>query len=98
MPNILTAGPPALENKDKLISETFAEHINSMQVARKAFMQTDADERLRRDLRLKMRASEERYNHGDKVYYFREGKETWLGPAKVLFKDWKVYSSAMDLK
>ena len=90
LPNILTAGLPALENKDKLISDSFKEHIDSMQAARKAFMQTDADERLRRALRTKMRASEERYTYGDKVYYFREGKETWLGPAKVLFQDGKV--------
>ena len=90
LPNIMTAAPPALTDKNNMSSEVFKDHLNAMQSARRAFIQSEADERLRRALRCKMRASEARYSHGDQVYYFREGRDCWLGPAKVLFQDNKV--------
>ena len=37
-----------------------------------------------------MRAAEETYVNGDAVYYKREGKERWLGPATVVFQDGRV--------
>ena len=37
-----------------------------------------------------MRASEQGFEHGDRVFYKREGKERWLGPGKVVFQDGKV--------
>ena len=37
-----------------------------------------------------MRASEQVFEHGDRVFYKREGKERWLGPGKVVFQDGKV--------
>ena len=49
-----------------------------------------ADERIRRALRNKVRASEQVFEHGDRVFYKREGKERWLGPGKVVFQDGKV--------
>ena len=45
---------PALEGTTS--SEVFAKHLNTLHDARKAFIQTDADERILRALRSKVRA------------------------------------------
>ena len=37
-----------------------------------------------------MRSAEQVYENGDRVYYKREGRERWLGPAIVVFQDGKV--------
>ena len=68
----------------------FAEHLNALHAARKAFIQMEADERIRRALRNKVRASEQVFENGDRVFYKREGKERWLGPGTVLFQDGKL--------
>ncbi len=52
--------------------------------------ESDADERIRRALRNKVRAAEQCYVPGDKVYYKRDGQERWIGPGKVIFQDGKV--------
>ena len=85
LPNIMTDAIPALDNT--ATSEAFRQHLNALKSARESFVKADGDERLRRALRCKMRASEERYNEGDFVYYYRDGKEKWLGPAKVIAQD-----------
>ena len=43
-----------------------------------------------RALHTKVRAVEQVYEHGDVVYYKRDGKDRWLGPATVVFQDGKV--------
>ena len=53
--------------------------------ARRAYIQTEANERIRRALRAKVRATEQIYQNGDTVFYKREGKERWLGSASVVF-------------
>ena len=88
LPNILYETPPALEGSTT--SETLAKHLNALHQARLAFTESEAAERIRRALRCKMRAAEQRYVHGDLVYYKRNGYEHWLGPAKVVFQDGKV--------
>lgn len=88
LPNIMNNNLPALEGITS--SEIFAKHLNTLHAARKAFIQTEADERIRRALRNKVRASEQVFENGDRVFYKREGKERWLGPGKVMFQDGKV--------
>ena len=88
LPNILTAKPASLESTTS--SEVLAQHLNALHASRKAFIESESAERIRRALRCKIRASEEHYQHGDTVYYKREQKERWLGPAKVVFQDGKV--------
>ena len=88
LPNIMSDTLPALQGSTS--SEVFAQHLNDLHAARRAFIQTEADERVRRDLRNKVRASEQVFEHGDRVFYKREGKERWLGPGKVVFQDGKV--------
>ena len=48
---------PALEGTTS--SEVFAQHLNALHGARKAFTQTEADERIRQALQNKVRASEQ---------------------------------------
>ena len=79
---------PALEGTTS--SEVFAKHLNALRAARKIFIQTVADARVRRALRNKVRASEQIFGNGDRVFYKREGKERLLGPGKVVFQDGKV--------
>lgn len=88
LPNIMEATPPALEGSTS--SAILAQHLNALHEARKSFIQSEASERIRRALRTKIRSSEETFEHGDNVYYKREGHDRWLGPARVIFQDGKV--------
>lgn len=87
LPSIMTDKLPALEGTTQ--SEAFAKHLNVLHDARKAYIQTEADERLRRALRTKARAAEQIFENGDTVFYKREGKDRWLGPANVVFQEGK---------
>ena len=51
LPGIMTDKLPALDGTTT--SETFAKHINTLYASRKAFIDTEADERIRRALRAK---------------------------------------------
>ena len=63
---------------------------NSLHKARKANIQIEANERIRRALCTKVRSAKQVYKHGDVVYYMRDGKDRWLGPASVVLQDGKV--------
>ena len=88
LPNTLTDEVPALEGSTT--SETLARHLDSLHKARRAFIQSEADERIRRALRSKVRASEQVFEPGDHVFYKRDGHDRWLGLGKVIFQDGKV--------
>ena len=88
IPNIMSENLPALLGSTS--SEVFAKHLNVLHATRRAFLQSEADERVRSALRNKIRASEQVFEHGDRVFYKREGGERWLGPGKVVFQDGKV--------
>ena len=88
LPNIMSDTLPALQGSTS--SEVFAQHLNDLHAARVGFIQTEADERVRRALRNKVRASEQVFEHSDMVFYKREWKERWLGPGKMVFQDGKV--------
>ena len=88
LPNIMSDNLPAMEGTTS--SEVFAKHLNALHAARKIFIESEANERIRRALRHKVRASEQVFENGDRVFYKREGKERWLGPGKVVFQDGKV--------
>ena len=88
LPNIMTDKLPALDGHTS--SEILANHLNLLHDTRRAYIEVEADERIRRALLSKVRAAEEVYKNGDMVYYKREGKEKWLGPGKVVFQDGKV--------
>ena len=87
--NIMNDNLPALEGSTS--SEVFAKHLNALHAARKIFIQTEAEERIRRALRNKVRASEQIFENGDRFFFYKlKGKERWLGPGKVVFQDGEV--------
>ena len=88
LPNILTDEPPALEGKT--MSEIFAKHLNCLHSSRQLFIQSESDERIRRALRHKIRASNEIFEKGTEVFYKKDEQSQWLGPAKVLAQDGKL--------
>ncbi|VDI35884.1 Hypothetical predicted protein [Mytilus galloprovincialis] len=55
LPNILKDTLPALEGRTS--SEEFAKHLNILHDSRKAYIQSESDERIRRALRSKIRAT-----------------------------------------
>jgi len=73
LPNIMTDTPPAFENC--MSSEVFAKHLNVLHRVHQAFIQSEADEKIRRELQHKIRASKQTFTNGDWVLYKREGQE-----------------------
>ena len=88
LPNVMSENLPALSGVTS--SEVLSVHLNALHAARRAFVQSEAEERVRRALRSKIRASETFFQPGDRDYYKREGQEKWLRPGKVVFQDGKV--------
>lgn len=84
---------PALEGRT--VSETFAKHLNLLHSTRRAYIEAEADERIRWALLNKVRAAEQCYEIKDLVYYKREGRDRWLEPGRVVFQDGKVFLFAM---
>ncbi len=72
------------------MSEVLAKHLNVFYTARREFIKSESDERIRRALRSKIRASEQKFVVGDKVFYKRDGIQKWLGPGSVLGQDGKI--------
>lgn len=66
LPNILTDNVAALEGFTT--NETFAKHLNVLHSTRRAFIQSESDERIRRALRGKVRACEQKFINGDQVF------------------------------
>ena len=67
LPNIMTDHLPAFEGSTN--SDTLVQHLNALHASCTAFIQSEADERIRRALRNRVRASEQYYVNGDRVYY-----------------------------
>ena len=60
--------------------------MNALHAARKAYIETEKNERTRRALRGKVGAAEDLHVNGDAVYYKLEEKEKWLGPIRWFSK------------
>ncbi len=86
IPSVLTDRPPAL--KGTTVSELFAKHLNSIHSSRKAFIEAESSERIRRALRHQIRSSGIAFETGEEVYYQRNG--VWRGPGKVIGQDGKI--------
>ena len=86
LPSAYSDKLPALEGTTT--SEAVANHIKAIYEARRAFVESESSERIRRALRHKVRSVERDYQLGQWVYYKRDGKgNRWHGPAKVIGKD-----------
>jgi transposase InsO family protein/G:T-mismatch repair DNA endonuclease (very short patch repair protein) len=88
VPNMFTAKPPQL--KDHTASETVAIHLNALHSGRKAFIESESCDKIRRALRSNIRTKLEKYESGDKVYYKREDSNQWKGPGIVIGQDKQV--------
>ena len=88
LPDIFHATPPQLEGRTQ--SEILAKHLNVLQSARKGFIESQCDEKVRRALRHKLRSKLETYVTGDRVYYKRDDSNRWRGPGIVIGQDRQV--------
>ena len=88
VPNVMTDKLPGLDARTS--TQIFNDHLNALDAARRAFVQSESEERIRRALRTKVWASEESYVFGDKVFYKKDSSEKWLGPVKVMFQDGRI--------
>ena len=70
LPNIMTKGLPAMEGKTT--SKVFAMHLNALQASRRAFIETENSERIRKALMKKVCTNNTVFNIGDRVWYKRE--------------------------
>ena len=88
-PNVLEAIPPALEERSS--SDIVCANLSAMNSARKDFIQTEADDRVRRALLRQIRDDDPRkFEIGNSVYYKRADSDQWHGPANVIGRDGKL--------
>jgi len=88
LPSIMCDPLPSMN--ETTLSGTLHNTLNIIHDARKAFIQSEAENKIKIALRNRIRASEAIYKKDDFVFYKREGKQQWLGPARVIFQERKV--------
>ena len=81
IPSVLNSDLPALEEAD---SNVVNNHLNGMYAARRAFIKAEASDKIKRALKHPVRASEEFFENGEKVFYKRDDGKRWHGPGKVV--------------
>ena len=95
-PNVLVLGsnpdlPNTFGNMPNLrscLSNLVAKNINAICLVRKGFIQQQAAECLHRELNHKSHTDSNRmFFQGDRVYYYRNKKSEWHGPAVVIGKE-----------
>ena len=85
LPSILANELPAFEDSP---SELLKRHLNAIAESRKAFIECEANEKLRRAIRSKLRPTTSLiYETGDEVYYKRNDSNQWKGPGTVIGKE-----------
>ena len=80
---------PANETADHL-TDSVQEHLNAMYLSRKAYLEAENSERIKRALKRPLRDVHQDFNLGDIVFYKRPNIERWKGPAKIVGKDGKT--------
>ena len=69
-------------------SQLVLKHLNAMHAARKAFIEAESNEKLRKALKSKARVTTGLiYDLGDLVYYKRKDSDKWKGPGKFIGKE-----------
>ena len=90
LPSNINNTLPAFE--DHNTTEQLVKHINALHSGRKAFIQSESSEKIKRAFRNNVRPSGKQYSINEEVYYKREDSQKWKGPAKVLGQDGPVIS------
>ena len=88
LPNVMNNPIPALENGD--YCKSYTKHIAALHAAREEFVKSEASEKIKRALRHNVRISNQIFTAGEKVFYRKEGRDEWQGPATVIGQDGKV--------
>ena len=88
LPSVLTNNLPAQE--EIIMSETVANHLNALHLARRAFTKAESSERIKRALKHNVRVNEEQFQPGDKVFFKRDDSNRWRGPGKIIGQDGKT--------
>ena len=89
LPSVLSCQPPALRTETP--SELIAEHLSTLNNARKAFVECEASHKIKRALNHKTcTATSKDFFNGDSVYYKRPNKKEWFGPGKIIRIDGSV--------
>ena len=85
LPCVLNSDLPALDSPENSI---VLRNLQSMEAARRAFVEAESSERIKRALKHNIRVSNNyKFVSGDIVYYKRNDAKKWKGPAKVLGTD-----------
>ena len=85
LPCVLDSELPALESSENPI---VLKNLEAMVSARKAFMEAENSEKIKRALKHNIRTTnDQKFVSGDIVYYKRNNEKKWKGPAKVLGTD-----------
>ena len=83
MPSVLVNKPPALEGVST--SEYVANTLNLIHANKKAYIECESSDKLRRAFRHQIRPSlVQIYNNGDRVYFKRNESQVWMGPGTVI--------------
>ena len=83
LPNVLIDKPPALCARTS--EDIITENLKGMQAARKAFIEAESSEKIKRALSHNIRpGSHNKFYVGDLVYYKRNDSRKWKGPGKVI--------------
>ena len=67
-------------------SEVFRKHLQIINDAKKAFVDGQNSEKIKRALAHRVRITDHPLRHGDVVFYKRPNEDRWLGPATVEFQ------------
>ena len=85
-PSVLTNKLPAMESKKS--SEIVLEHLTVLHCARKAFVESEASERLNRAVKRQTRSPTSLvFQNGNSLYDKRDGSHERKGPGKVIVTD-----------
>ena len=79
---------PANEEAD--VSSDVQRNLNAMYLSRKAYLEAENSERVKRALRRPLRDINQDFTIGDVVFYKRPNIERWKGPAKIVGKEGKT--------
>ena len=72
-------------------SKLIASSLNPLHSARRRFIETEADEKLRRALKQTTTAISFQYQAGNQIYYKKDDSQYWKGPGTVIGYDKQVF-------
>ena len=86
--SVLESSISSLEEPN--VTSIVSQHLRALEGARRAFLEAENGERVKRALRYNVRSSDAPFCYGDSVFYKRAVDKKWHGPAKIVGVDGKV--------